>query len=319
MKMLSTIVLLAGLAPALVSAGMESSRDAQLPPVDAGAIRGRLLDPQSQLPLPPQAALSNKNLTAGQLKDLLADPNPEVRKAAVKSARNYIQNSFANEPVLEIFKNGNERADIRVEAARTLSYAAGYPKVPDAFAGLLKRAAEPRELRIMTYKAFFGAAAMNARYQDYLVDAVKYNEKDVDARRAAVWALFSSAQYHGPRELLTGLVRYGNEEEAVRIEAIKSLYGAMGDYRVKELMQDLARNAEESKPVRIAAIKALSGAIGDSAVQSFINDLIRHEKDAELRAAAIEAASPDMAGLREYFHLGYKLENGVFVSPIEKE
>lgn len=262
----------------------------------------------------------NKNLTSSQLEDLLEDSNPEIRKAAVKSAKKFILNSFANEPVLEIYKNKSERADIRVEAARTLSYASGYYKVQDAFTELLKYGgSEPRELRVMTYKALFGAAAQNSRYQDFLIDAIKYNEKDAAGRRAAIWGLFASVQNSRPHELLTDLLKYGNEEEATKVEAIKSLYGAMGYPRVKELMQDLAKNGAERKPVRLAAIKALSGGMGDSSVQRFLDDMIRYEKDTELRAAAIEAASPELADLREYFHLGYKIENGAYISPIEAE
>lgn len=283
----------------------------------AGACATHILRPITVSKVREEA--ENKNLTSSQLEDLLEDTNPEIRKAAVKSAKKFILNSFANEPVLEIYKNKNERADIRVEAARTLSYASGYYKVQDAFTSLLKYGTEPRELRVMTYKGLFGAAAQNSRYQDFLVDAVKYDEKDREARRAAVWALFASVQNSRPQELLTDLIKYGNEEEATKLEAIKSLYGAVGNYRVKELMQDLAKSANERKPLRIAAIKALSGATGDSSVQRFLDETIRFEKDIELRAAAIEAASPDMASLREYFHLGYKLENGGYISPIEKE
>ena len=376
MKILSAALLLAGLVPVSVSAGTDSARAPQLPPIDAGAILNQIQNSQNHFPTPPLTALdmcvfsdfknnkcyfkcqsgailtepavkpdfstgepagacathilrpitraitqvagNDRNLTSSQLEDLLRDPSPEIRKAAVKSARNYIQNSFANEPVLEIFKNTNERADIRVEAARTLSYASGYSKVQNAFTDLLKYGSAPRELRVMTYKALYNAAAMNSRFQDFLIDAVKYNEKDRDARRAAIWALYASVQNSRPQELLADLVKYGNEEEAVKIEAIKSLYGATGNFRVKDLLQDLARNSNERKPVRLVAIKALSGS-GDSSVQRFFQDLIRYEQDPDLRVAAIEAAAPNMAELREYFHLGYKLENGGYVSPIEKE
>ncbi len=279
----------------------------------AGACATHILRPITQ------AAPFNKNLTARQLKDLLEDSNPEIRKAAVKGAKKFILNSFANEPVLEIYKNKNERIDIRVEAARTLSYASGYYKVQDAFTELLKYGSHPRELRIMTYKGLYGAAAQNSRYQDFLIEAIKYNEKERDSRRAAIWALFASVQNSRPQELLTDLIKYGNEEEATKIEAIRSLYGAVGNSRVKDLMRELARNGNERKPVRIAAIRALSGATGDSSVQRFLDETILYERDTELRAAAIEAAAPDMAGLREYFHLGYRLENGGYISPIEKE
>jgi len=373
MKIISTALLLAGLAPASVSAGTDLSRAAQLPPIDAGTLLSQLQNSQNQLPQTGQAKLDlcvftdfknnkcyfscqsgailtepavkpdfssgepagacathilrpvrpgremNKTISASQLETLLEDSNPEVRKAAVKSARNYILNNFANEPVLEIFKNRNERADIRVEAARTLSYASGSYKVQDAFTELLKYGTAPRELRIMTYKALYGAAAANSRHQDFLVDAVKYNEKDRDARRAAVWALFASAQNAKPMELLTDLVKYGNEEELTRVEAVKSLYRTAGNARVRDLLKDLVNNDSERKQVRLVAIKALSGAQGDSSVQRFLEELIHNERDPELRVAAIEAAAPDLTALREYFHLGYKLENGAYVSPIEKE
>lgn len=279
----------------------------------AGACATHILRPVRR------SGLIDKNISSSQLAALLQDPSPEIRKAAVKSARNYILNNFANEPVLEIFKNRNERADIRVEAARTLSYASGSYKVQDAFTELLKHGSAPRELRVMTYKALYGAAAANSRHQDFLVEAVKYNEKDRDARRAAVWALFASAQNAKPMELLTGLVKYGNEEELTRIEAVKSLYSVAGNARVRDLLKDLIRDGNERKPVRLTAIKALSGALGDSSVQRFLEDLIHDERDPELRVAAIEAAAPDMAALREYFHLGYKLENGGYISPIAKE
>lgn len=261
-----------------------------------------------------------KQLTSSQLEDLLEDRDPEIRLAAVKSARKYILNSFAQDPVLEIFRNRNERADIRTEAARTLSYASGYYKVTDAFKDLLRRSSgEPRELRAMTYKAMFAAAAQSSSHQDFLVDAVKYGEKDKEARLAAVWALFDSAQNSRPQDLLIDLVKYGNEEEAVRVEAIKSLYGAMGHYRVKDLVLDLAKNGNETKAVRLTAMKALSAVNGDSWVKSFLDDTLRREADTQLRAAAVWASSPDPMEVREFFHLGYLLQNGGYVSPIERE
>lgn len=280
----------------------------------AGACATHIIRPVTQSPF------IHKDLNSSQLEDLLEDANPDVRKAAVRAAKRYILNSYANEPVLEIYKNRKERTDIRVEAAKTLSYASSYYKVPDAFVDLLKYSSEePKELRVITYKALFGAAAHNSRYQDFLTDAVKYNEKDPDARRAAVWGLFDSVRNSRPQDVLVDLIKYGSEEEATKVEALKSLYGAMGSYEVRDLVIDLAKNTRALKPLRLTAIKALSASSGDSAVRSLLEDLIRREKDPLVRAAAIEASSPDMAAVREYFHLGYNLQNGGYVSPIEKE
>ncbi|HBA60270.1 MAG TPA: hypothetical protein DCZ92_05550 [Elusimicrobia bacterium] len=260
-----------------------------------------------------------KFLNSSQVNDLLKDQNPEVRKAAVKSAKAQIGNSSTQEQVLEMFKNKQERADIRVEAARTLSYVVGNSRVQDAMRDLLKYGgAEPRELRVMTYKALWGATN-NYSVQDFLLDAVKYSEKDPAARRAAVWALFNVCGNYTAQDALVSLIKYGNEDEATRVEAIKSLFGSVVNYNIKDLFKDLARSASEKKAVRLAAIKALAGAANDYAVQDLLKDMIRSERDAELRVAAVNAANPDMNELREYFHLGYRLENGVFVNPIEKE
>ena len=258
----------------------------------------------------------SRYIGSSQLEDLLRDQNPEIRKAAVKSAKNYILNSYAQNPVLDILKNTNERADIRVEAARTLSYASGNTTVQNALTDVIKYGNEPRELRVMAYKALWSAAGQTSTMQDFLIDAVKY-EKDRDARKAAIWALFGASMNTRTQEALIDVIKYGNEEELTRIEAIKSLFGAMGYPSVKGLMMDLVKYGNERKPVKLAALKALSAGTGDSGVQSFLEDMMKYEQDPELRAAAIEAASPDAASMNEYFHLSYKIGNGGFFNPIE--
>lgn len=281
-----------------------------------GALQASL--PHSrEIAAPPAPGRADKSLNSAQLTELLWSPDPEIRKAAVRSAANHIQNSYANEPLLRIFADRAERADIRVEAARALSGAAGYLKVQNAFTGLLERGAEPLELRVMTYKALYSAAAASPRLQEFLLAAVRRNEKDPAARRAAVWALFPAAQTPRVQAELAGLAGDG-EDELTRIEAVKSLYGANGTPRVKELFRELAHSAVEPKPVRAAAILALSGT-QDSSVERFLLNLIRTEQDPELRAAAVSALEPDQARLRDYFHLGYRLQNGAYVSPLEKE
>ena len=94
---------------------------------DRGACATHILRPITNTAWP-----KDKSISSSQLEDLLRDQNPEIRKAAVKSAKNYILNSYAQDRVLDILKNRNERSDIRVEAARTLSYAGGYSRVQDA-------------------------------------------------------------------------------------------------------------------------------------------------------------------------------------------
>lgn len=269
-------------------------------------------------PVPSPFAGFSKQIDSSDLRDLLRDPNPEVRKAAVKASRNYIGNSYAQDPVRDMLGNRNERLDIRVEAARVLSHAAGHSRVRDELTDVIRYGNEPRELRVMAYKALWSVTG-HSRVQDFLMDAVRYEEKDREARRAAIWALFSAAGNSRPQEILSDVLRSRNEEEATRLEALKSLYNAMGHYRVRDLMMDIVRDSNERKPVRLAAIKALSGANNDSRVKRLLEDIMERSSDTDLRLAAIDAASPDLADIREYFHLPYRLENGGSVSPLDRE
>jgi len=171
----------------------------------------------------------------------------------------------------------------------------------------------------MAYKALWGAANGYPKVQAFLIDAVKYNEKDPAARRAAIWALFDGTRNNKPRECLIELLRDGNEDEATAIEAVKSLYNGMAYRDVKELAISLVRNTDTAKPVRLAALLSLSAASGDSRVRNLLETMMRYESDPELRAAAVEASSPSPDRIRDFFHLNYKVENGWYVSPIERE
>ncbi|MBI4351729.1 MAG: HEAT repeat domain-containing protein [Elusimicrobia bacterium] len=265
------------------------------------------------------ADLRDRNLNMNELLDLLDDREPAVRKAAVKSSRNLIQNSRVYERVMEMMENSAERTDVRVEAARALSYAAHYNRVQEGLARTAQYGSAPVELRVMAYKALWSAANGQPRAQEFLIEAVRYNEKDPAARRAAIWALFDAARNNRPRELLTELLSYGNEEESVRIEAIKSLYNGIGYPAPRELMLSIARDTSETKQVRSAALLALSGAAGYSSVRDLFETMIRYETDPELRAVAVEASSPSLEKIREYFHLGYNAVSGGFMNPIERE
>lgn len=260
----------------------------------------------------------NKHIDSSDLRDLLRDPNPEVRKAAVKASRNYIGNSYAQDPVREMLSDRGERLDIRVEAARVLSHATGSSRVRDELTEVIRYGNEPRELRVMAYKALWSATG-HSRVQSFLMDAVRYEEKDRDARRAAIWALFSASPNSRPQDVLSDVLRSGKEEEETRIEALKSLYNAMGHYRVRDLVMDLVTDRNERMPVRLAAVKALSGANNDSRVKRLLEDIMERSEDTGLRLAAIDAASPDLADIREYFHLPYRLDNGILVSPLDRE
>ncbi|PIS47092.1 MAG: hypothetical protein COT17_05240 [Elusimicrobia bacterium CG08_land_8_20_14_0_20_51_18] len=260
-----------------------------------------------------------KHIDQSDLRDLLRDDNPQVRKAAVKNSRAYILNSSVNEDIMDILRDRYELADIRIEAARVLSYATTYSRVSDRLMDIVKYNNEPKELRIMAYKALW-TGANNSRVEDLLEDAVKYNEKDRETRRAAIWAMFATSQNYKVKDLLVEIARNKTgEEEATRIEAIKSLYNGLGHFDAKDKITEIAKDQTERKPVRLIAIKALSSVNNDSRVKRFLEETMEYEKDLDLRVAAMWALSPERSEINELFHLGYKIENGPFVNPIEKE
>ncbi|PIU17855.1 MAG: hypothetical protein COT18_11845, partial [Elusimicrobia bacterium CG08_land_8_20_14_0_20_59_10] len=97
----------------------------------------------------PAAGVQDKALNMNQVSDLLRDSDPAVRKAAIKGSRLLINNTKIYERVMFIMENDGERLDVRVEAARALSYAVQYPKVQEALARTIKYGSAPVELNVM--------------------------------------------------------------------------------------------------------------------------------------------------------------------------
>ncbi|HBB66251.1 MAG TPA: hypothetical protein DCZ93_02905 [Elusimicrobia bacterium] len=263
----------------------------------------------------------SRQLTEAELRDLLRDPAPEVRKAAVRASRRYILANGTSELVIAVLKNAGERADIRVEAARVLSYPRSNSRAQDALQDVIRFGDQPGELRVMAYKALWDAAGVNSRCQDFLVAAVRREERDAAARRAAIWALWGSVTDPGPREMLKDLLKYGDEDEETKAETIKSLYRALPGSDVKDLVFDIARDRSGSQPkaVRLPAILALAAVSHDQRVRDVLEEIAERSSDQDLRLAAIEALSQDMRRIQEYFHLGFRTQNQGFISPIETE
>lgn len=275
-------------------------------------------EPDESAQVQPQN-MQSKYLSQNQLEDLLKDRSPEIRKAAVKNSRTYILNSSIHDRIIDILRNKSELIDIRIEAARALCYASSYSRVRDALIDVIKYGNEPNELRIMAYKALWNVANSYSQVKDFLLDSLRYSEKDREAKKAVIWALFAASNDYRVREVLLDIIKNKTEEEVMRIEAIKSLYPGIHDYRAKETIIDIVRDKNEKKSVRLTALKALSAVNGDSRVRDLLEDMIRYEKDEEFKVGAIEASSPKQSDINEFFHLGYKIENGAYVNPIEKE
>ncbi len=144
--------------------------------VKAFAGNAELIAPQSIAGITEPVSVNNKYLKLDDLRALLRDSNPEVRKAAVRSAhaKGLISNRKVYERLIVILQNADEYTDIRVEAARSLSYAGRYDKVEQALARVGKNSAELLEIRVMAYKALWYASKTDSKVQKFLMDAVRY-------------------------------------------------------------------------------------------------------------------------------------------------
>lgn len=256
----------------------------------------------------------SRSLTQGDLAALLKDPDPEVRKAAVRAAKPHILNGYAHDPVIAMLGNAAEREDVRVEAARVLSHAGEHGDAQEALRRAAVDPSAPSAVRVMAYKALWSAADFSNRWQDFLIEAVRRGEPDPACRRAAIWALWATAD--SPRSGDALLDAAAGPDPAARVEALKSLYSAVNRYEVERFFRATALNAGEAMPARLAAVYALSAS---SQARNFLRELAAGAQETEIRKAAVAALSPDQAWLREYFHLGYRTQNGAFVSPIERE
>lgn len=264
---------------------------------------------------------NSKYVSQSQLQNLLRDSNPEIRKIAVRNSKTMIRTSRIYGIVIDIFEDNSERLDIRIEAARALSYGTGASRITDKLTHAVKYDDDPISLKIMTYKALWQAAASRSATQRFLVSALKYDEKDSEIKKAVIWSLFASSRNSRVYRVLVDLLKYGKDDNLVKMEAIKSLYGAMGQSTVKSLMMDIAKYKTDPKDteLRKTAILALSAANGDSRVKRLLEELIKYDDDTEIRAVALEAAMKDQFRMNEFFHLNYALGNGSVFNPIEKE
>ncbi|MBU2530148.1 MAG: HEAT repeat domain-containing protein [Elusimicrobia bacterium] len=264
---------------------------------------------------------NSKYISTYDLKDLLRDSNPEIRKVAVKNSKTIISNSGIYRLIIDIFESNSERLDIRIEAARALSYGTGESRITDALSYAVKYENDPTVLKIMTYKSLWHAASTRSATQSFLVGALKYDEKDSKIRKAVIWSLFAASRNSRVSDTLLDLLKYGNDDNATKIEAIKSLYLAMGQSSVKSQMMDIVKykTSPADTELRKTAILALSAANGDSRVESLLEDLIKYDKDTEIREVALEAMVQDQFKMNEFFHLNYALGNGSVFNPIENE
>lgn len=247
---------------------------------------------------------------------LLRDQDPRVRAAALRYARSMpiIQNRAVREQIAAMAE-GETDLGVRLEAVKTLHWASQYLEEQRRLLSLAHTDREPR-VRAMALKALHTAAKNNSMVWREVLDLAR-GEADVEVRKAAVWALFESGMQPDVRRALLGMAWDGGLDAGLRVEAVKSLFGGMGHSEAFRDMVRLAKDDEQAKPVRLAGILVLSGAQG-SDISRTIEGLLRHP-DPDVRAAALEAGGGMTEELRRFFHLGYRLDDRTFVSPIEEE
>lgn len=277
------------------------------------AVRTALLHPSDKGAQPFRLASSRER---DVLVRLLRDPDPAVRKAALRALRQYVaQTSRVRDAVVGVYANANEEIEVRYEAAKTLVFVSGYSRVRDRLLYYAERG-DDASLRSISYKALYTQTSATSRVRDRVLRAA-VNESDKQVRLGAIWALFTASGDSRVRDPLVRMARYDRDED-VRIEALKSLYGAMGHSRVRDSILQVARDRSEKTAVRVPAVLLLS-AVSNSRIRDTLKDMARYEKDPQLREAAILAMSPSDERIAEYFHLVRRTQDGRMIDPLAKE
>lgn len=250
------------------------------------------------------------------LLELLRDPDPAVRRSAVRSLKNYVaQTSEARERVLQVYRTESEDPGVRYEAAKTLSLVANHGDVRERLADYARRG-DDASLRAISYKALYFSAASTSYSRDILREAAR-RESDKRVRLGAIWGLFLSSNQFDVRDALLDIVR-GDGDDDVRVEALKSLYHAMAYSEVRDRVYDLARDSSADASLRTPAILLLS-AVVNSRHQELLVELARREANPALREAAVMAMNPGDERIVRYFHLSQRTDSGRYLDPLERE
>lgn len=302
-----------------VSACFIPAHSEQLQPISDNAFSASLGEINLQLKeLAKQTRSPSVYLQERELIRLLQDKDPQVRLAALKYARtsSRLNNTRVRRQIILMAGNSNEFINVRLEAVKTLYWISRYSDVRDFLLAVAQRANEP-VIRAMAYKALHGQAKSRTKVRDTIMALAK-REKDPTVRRAMIWSLFQCGSDRDVRRILTDTIRNTKTDMILRVEALKSLYGAMGYSDIRRFMVQIATYEKTPRTLRIPSILALSG-VNSTDTKRALERLMRHP-DPAIRSTAVRAAAgKDSREIRDYFHLGYKLENGTYVSPIENE
>lgn len=302
-----------------VSACFIPAYSAQIQPISDNAFSASLGEIDLQLKeLTVQAFSPSVYLQERELIRLLQDKDSQVRLAALKYARtsSRLNNTRVRRQVILMAGNSNEFINVKLEAVKTLYWISRYSDVRNFLLAVAQRANEP-VIRAMAYKALHGEARSRTRVRDTIMTLAK-REKNTTVNRAMIWSLFQCGSDRDVRRILMATVRNDRTDMILRVEAIKSLYGAIGYSDIRRTMIQIATYEKTPRELRIPSILVLSGARGTE-IKRALERLMRHP-DPVIRSTAVKAAAgSDSREIRDYFHLGYKIENGTYVSPIENE
>lgn len=250
------------------------------------------------------------------LERLLQDPDPAIRLAAVRALKAYVsQRSDTRRDVLRVLQNHNEKIEVRLQAAKTLSIVAGQSDVRRYMLNYAQRGNDA-SLRAMCYKAlYWEASSRSSVRRDLLSAALRETNKEV--RLGAIWGLFAASQNSDVRREFIRISAHDPDMD-VRVEALKSLYGAVGHHEVRKWALRLAKETQREKEIRLPAILMLSGVISSRTEDALVY-LARYESEKELREAAILALNRGDERIKKYFHVIRRDQNNRLIDPLENE
>ncbi|MBI3296999.1 MAG: HEAT repeat domain-containing protein [Elusimicrobia bacterium] len=248
----------------------------------------------------------------------LQDPDAGVRKAALKSLREYVgQSPYVWQSVMAVLNNVNEKDEVRYEAVKTLSRVTKYPEVAALLARYATNPKTPAAFRGIAYKALYGQAAGNPAVTALLLQGTSEKEPSKEGMLGAVWALAQASHYPGVAARLM-LIAANHADMDVRVAAVRSLYRGAGRPEVFEALYATAVNGNAAPELRYPAILALSK-VKTPAQQEALQLISLRDPNPKMRTAAVMAMDRDDPRIAAYFHMPAMTADGSSVDPLENE
>lgn len=240
----------------------------------------------------------------------------DIQLAAVKSLRQFANDSETLKTLLNVALNSSLDSSLRQEAIKSLANDARNSRTWKQFVRLYQNENDIA-VKATILRSLYLAASGNGQVQDYLEDVLR-TETDEALQEAAAFGLLASAGNGQVANLLMQVAASQRHTTSVRIQAIKSLYLYRSN-RAQDLVGSLAQNESTPSQLRQIAIYTIQATFpASSRKRDFLMNLAARDRDQAVRLVAIDALRPALEE-KDVRRLNLPVDprNGISRNPLE--